>query len=69
MKFPTERGGAATVHVDQRTTRECYVANLRLMPTVTTVKRDVNQRMVALTDLDRRVNDEIRMEPKDDETE
>jgi len=30
MKFPVNRGGVATVNADQRTTRECYVASLRL---------------------------------------
>ena len=66
MKFPFDRKGVATVHVDQRTTRECYVASLRLMPTETTVKRDVNQRMVALTDLDPRINDEVRIKLSND---
>jgi len=65
MKFPTERGDVATVYADQRTTRECYVASLRLSPTITSTKRDVGQRMVAMTDLDPRMNDEIRMEPRD----
>ena len=65
MKFLTERGEVAIVYADQRTTRECYAISLRLTPTVTSITRDVNQRMVALTDLDPRVNDEIRMEPRD----
>jgi len=69
MKFPSERGGVATVYADQRTTRECYVASLRLTSTETTTKRNVNQRMVALTDLYPRVNDEVWMEPKGDVTE
>jgi len=64
MKFPSEKGGVATVHADQRMTRECYVASLRLTLTETTVKRNVNQRMVALTDLDPIVNDEVWMEPR-----
>jgi len=68
IKFLVEREGVTTFHADQRTARQCYVASLRLTPTVTTIKRDVNQRMVALTDLDPKVNDEIRMEPKDDVT-
>lgn len=37
----------------------------KLTLTVTSAKRDVNQRMVAMTDLDSRVNDEVKMEPKD----
>jgi len=65
MKFPTERGGVTTIYAYQRTARECYVASLRLTSTLTSAKRDVTQRMVAMTDLDPRVNDEVRMEPKD----
>jgi len=34
-----------------------------------TAKRDVKQRMVAMTDLDPRVNGEIRMELRDNVTE
>jgi len=68
MKFPSDRGSVMMVHADQRTTRECYVASLRLTPTETTVKRDVNQRMIALTDMDPRVNDEFRMKPSNDVT-
>ena len=69
MKFPADQGGVATVYADQRMVRECYVASLKLTPTETTVKRDVNQRMVALTDLDPRVNDDTRMKPSNDVTE
>jgi len=65
MKFSTEHGDVAIVYADQRTTRECYVASPRLTPTITSSKRDVGQRMVAMVDLDPRMNDEIRMEPKD----
>jgi len=64
-----DRGGVPTVHANQRTARECYVASLRLTPTETTVKRNVNQRMIALTNLDPRVNDEVRMKPSNDVTE
>lgn len=53
------------MHVDQKTARECYVVSLRLMPTVTSTRRQVNQRMVAMNDLDPRVNDQIRIEPRD----
>ena len=67
MKFPADRG-VVTVYADQRTTRECYVASLRLMPTETIVKRNVNQRMVALTNLDPRVNNDTRMKLSNDVT-
>jgi len=40
-----------------------------LTPTETTVKRNVNQRMIALTNLDPRVNDEVRMKLSNDVTE
>jgi len=32
MKFPSSKGDIITVHVDQKTTRECYVASLRMVP-------------------------------------
>jgi len=60
MKFPFDRGGVATVHAYQRMAWECYVVSLKLTSTETTVKRNINQRMVALTDLDPRVNDEVK---------
>jgi len=69
MKFPSKRGGVSTVHANQKMVRECYVASLRLTPIETMIKRNVNQRMVALTDLDPRVHDEVRMEPKGDVAE
>ena len=33
MKFPSVIGDIATVHVDQKTARECYVASLKVEPT------------------------------------
>jgi len=65
MKFLTKRGGVANIHADQRTARECYTVSLRLTPTTTSTKRDVSQRMIAVTNLDPRVNDEVRMESRD----
>lgn len=55
----------ATIHADQRMARECYVASLRLTPTVTSSQRDVNQRMVAITNLDPRISDKAKMELRD----
>jgi len=49
--------------------RECYVASLRLTPIEKIVKRNVNQRMVAMIDLDPRINDDVRMKPSNDVTE
>jgi len=68
MKFPSDRGTVATVYADQKTVRECYVASLKLKPTETTAKRNVAQRMVAMTDLDPRINDDVRMKPSNDVT-
>jgi len=42
MKFPSASGDVITLHVDQKTTRECYVANLWNLsprPTVATGTR------------------------------
>jgi len=61
MKFPSDRGSVATVYADQKTARECYVASLKLKPTETTSKRNVTQRMIVMTDLDPRINDDMRM--------
>jgi len=33
MKFPSVTGDIATVHVDKKTARECYVASLKVEPT------------------------------------
>jgi len=33
MKFPSVNGDIAKVHVDQKTTRECYIASLKVEPT------------------------------------
>jgi len=33
MKFPSVIGDIATVHVDQKTARECYVASIKVEPT------------------------------------
>ena len=69
MKFPSDRGTVATVYADQKTVRECYVASLKLKPTETTAKRNVVQRMAATTDLDPKINDDVRMKPSNDVTE
>ena len=31
MKFPTEKGEVATIYVDQRATRECYMESLKIV--------------------------------------
>jgi len=45
------------------------VASLKLTPTETTAKINVNQRMVAMTDLDPRINNDTRMKPSNDVAE
>jgi len=45
------------------------VVSLKLTPTKTIVKRNINQRMIAMTDLDPRINDDTRMKPSNDVTE
>jgi len=69
MKFPTERGDVATIYVDQRVYRKCYVAGLKLKQDsrMMTQKED-GRNMVAMVDLDPRMNDEERMEPIEETT-
>jgi len=70
MKFPSPMGDIITVHVDQKTTRECYAASLRVesqsqevsSPEGRIPKRD---QVVAVTELDPRI-EEVRVEPKED---
>jgi len=69
MKFPSDRGTVATVYADQKTASECYVASLKMKSIETIAKRNVAQRMVAMTDLDPRINDDVRMKPSNDVTE
>lgn len=65
MKFCSERWGVATMHVEKQIARECYVTSLRLTPTVTSARRQVNQRMVVMTNWDNIVNNEIRVETRE----
>jgi len=71
MKFPSPMGDVITIHMDQKTARECYAASLRVEPAnhgreakkhvVQTGERSpVCEPMVALTDLDPRT-DEVRV--------
>ncbi|XP_068483323.1 uncharacterized protein [Phaseolus vulgaris] len=54
MKFPTEKGKVATVYVNQKDARECYAAGLKM-----NLKANHDtERMVAMADLDPRINDE-----------
>ena len=64
MKFPTKKGEIATVYVNQRDDRECYAAGLKM---TLKVDGEDSRNMVAMVDLDPRLNDE-RLEPKEETT-
>ncbi|XP_017419350.1 uncharacterized protein LOC108329586 [Vigna angularis] len=64
MKIPTERGTICTVRADQRTTRQCYVAGLKVTPFVPT-KRARGAETAAI-DLDPRTNIDERLHPQGD---
>jgi len=69
MKFLIERGKIATIYVNQRAARECYVAGLNLIQEPRTLTRRENSiNMVAMVDLDSRMNDGERMEPREETT-
>jgi len=61
MKFPTDsksRGrGVMTLHVDQKTVRECYAASLRIPRSTPSRRLEVHQVRI-MNDLDHRPNDE-----------
>ncbi|XP_068461731.1 uncharacterized protein [Phaseolus vulgaris] len=63
MKFPTEKCEITTVYVNQKDARECYAAGLKMN---LRANHDT-ERMVAMADLDPRINDE-RIEPKEETT-
>ena len=69
MKFPSTGGDVITIHVDQKTTRECYVASLRLEPTRPEIEKHrkkargkEERQSVNVTDMDLRTN-HARVEP------
>jgi len=67
MKFPIERGDIATIYVNQRVARECYVAGLEMVQEPRMLRRRVESRnLVAMVDLDPRMNDEERMESREE---
>ena len=66
MKFPSSQGDIITVHGDQRATRECYMASLKLPhPPLTThnIEQSRARTTLAGDDLDPRINSEARLEP------
>jgi len=63
MKFPSSKGDIITIHVDQKTARECYVASLRLQPMRPEpekyrkrAKGKEEMHSINVTDLDPRIN-------------
>ncbi|XP_068479118.1 uncharacterized protein [Phaseolus vulgaris] len=69
MKFPTERGDIATIYVDQKAAKECYATGLKMVqePRVATGSMEARN-MVAMVDLDPRMNDDERIEPREEIT-
>jgi len=72
MKFPSSARDIITVHVDQKTARECYAASLRLElirsepeKSSKRVKGKEEAQSVNVADLDPRI-DEVRVEPVED---
>ena len=70
MKFPSSAGDIVTIHVDQKITRECYVASLKVEPP-SRVEEEWSGRgskrnhVVAVTDLDPRL-EEVWVEPHEE---
>jgi len=67
MKFPTKNREIATIYVDQRAARECDAAGLKMKNSRTTSTED-SRNMVAMVDLDLKMNDGERLEPKEETT-
>ncbi|XP_014523974.1 uncharacterized protein LOC106780225 [Vigna radiata var. radiata] len=61
MKYPTHRGTICTIRANQKTSRECYAAGLRIYPQEN--RRKMSRSEVAMADLDPRTNTEDRLEP------
>ncbi|XP_014503261.1 uncharacterized protein LOC106763603 [Vigna radiata var. radiata] len=61
LKYPNERKRIIIVRADQKTTRECYAAGLRMYRRVPRAK--IPRSEVAMVDLDPRVGTEDRLEP------
>ena len=69
MKFPSPQGEIITIHGDQRATRECYMASLKL-PHPPLATHNIEQSKAGATlagdDLDPRLTSEARVEPVGD---
>lgn len=61
LKYPSDDGKVCTVRANQKMARECYAVELRVKPRSS---GQINERsVVAMAELDQRVNTEDRMEP------
>ena len=69
MKFPSPEDDIITVHVNQKTARQCYAASLRIEPRsqVSRAEGRVSKRshVVAVTELDPRI-EEVKVEPEEE---
>jgi len=69
MEFPTERGKIATIYVDERVARECYMESLKMVQEPIILRRREDRRnLVAMVDLDLRMHDEEKMESREEPT-
>jgi len=69
MKFPIKKGEIATIYVDQRAARECYMTSLKIVQKPRLLRRKEDERnVIAMVNLDSRMHDEEMMEPKEETT-
>lgn len=60
LKYPSDEGKVCTVQANQKVARECYAAGLKVKPRSAGKLKD--RSVVAMVDLDTRVNAEDRIE-------
>lgn len=61
LKYSSSKGMICIVQTDQKTTRECYPAGLKMYPQ--TSRRKTNRSKVAMADLNPRTNTDDQLEP------
>lgn len=64
MKFPSVKGTICTVRADQKTTRQCYAAGLKIPPYIPQKERQ--QPETIMVDLDPRTNTDDIIQPQGD---
>jgi len=63
MKFPSALRDTITVHVDQRTTRECYATSLHIKHSLLNIELIYpSKSMVGLVDVEPRINDDTQVQ-------